>query len=813
MEVERRCNSPPIGSSSLPMSDQKQHVNLSLFKDAREEEEDDQPNESEDNNDDDNDVDTATVHPFWDASCSDPTNNYDANNREGDEGPEDFVIVEALLQLQQPNQNRVDGNSHNNNAIVGFSSTSTTAAQQQQQQQDFQNDDDAGLSVTAPPAVVDDKDYDDGMMMSPTKVDDDYDPLHYSTPLQSPTVVRSSSNSATNSSSLLLSSKTNHCSSRSSSGSDAAAKDVVSEYGGLVNLGNTCYIASALQMLCSIDSFAHALTSIPATKSQKKNAFVLVSAQDDQETEDCDGSDSPLRRAFLNLAQGLLKRKTSPMDSAQNPQAFKDALDDRTTLFHGYRQQDSHEFLTTLLDLLDEDYYSNDDDTERTEQQLAVVEPIPNTVEPMDGVVFQPMQPFDNNSNIDSTVCSGGDSTSSCHKKPRTDYAATAAAAAAASSMEADHQEMDDEFSTETARGVLSTKDIPLHSSQPLVQSATFNSNQSLSDLDVEAIGRLLHGEAESSSFIPTTNATLLEAEQPHYKLIGGRMNTADVVLTPFAEYEHDSLQQQQRGERVITRAEAASMSISSSIGNSSRMDTTAAANDGDSDENYNAAAVHQEHITPVSTTFTTQVRIRLTCDSCKYTRCHTETFLHLSLEIDSTAAMTWTMEDGLRRFFAPCSQEIKCEKCFCETATQKTEITKLPPVLLLHLKRFIVDVVDSDWSNVSYRKDQSAVILDERLSLDKDIGVLSEFLAPDCSLPAKAFLGSDQQPFSYSLQSVVNHIGSSATCGHYTADAKRMYDQLEWTRFNDDCVHRISAVEALEQSRQTAYMCLYEVE
>jgi ubiquitin C-terminal hydrolase len=181
-------------------------------------------------------------------------------------------------------------------------------------------------------------------------------------------------------------------------------------------------------------------------------------------------------------------------------------------------------------------------------------------------------------------------------------------------------------------------------------------------------------------------------------------------------------------------------------------------------------------------------------------------------------------IEDGIRRFFAPCTQELKCEKCFCETATQSMEITKLPPVLLLHLKRFIVDY-SSDWSSISYRKNESAVYLNDNLSVHNDSGALSEFLASDCRITShmnhettatdKSFSLSSQMCTStskYVLRSVVNHIGSSANCGHYTADAQRGGEQSEWFRFNDACVTPISMTDAIEQSKQTAYMCLYEL-
>ena len=187
---------------------------------------------------------------------------------------------------------------------------------------------------------------------------------------------------------------------------------------------------------------------------------------------------------------------------------------------------------------------------------------------------------------------------------------------------------------------------------------------------------------------------------------------------------------------------------------------------------------------------------------------------MHLSLEIGEEEN---TVEDGLRRFFGPCRQSIKCEKCFGETATQTTEIVSLPPALLLHFKRFIVDV-SPDYSQISYRKNRSTVLYDPELAIaEEDGGVLSEFLAPDCIMPPTSRSPRDfssllQRPDHrhYRLTSVVHHIGASASCGHYTADARH---GDRWIRFNDTWVSPIPDTQSLQESRVTAYMVLYELQ
>jgi len=202
----------------------------------------------------------------------------------------------------------------------------------------------------------------------------------------------------------------------------------------------------------------------------------------------------------------------------------------------------------------------------------------------------------------------------------------------------------------------------------------------------------------------------------------------------------------------------------------------------------------------PIDDCFATKVRVRLTCDSCKYTRTQEETYLHWSLEMsdDSTG-----VDECLRRFFAPEKREVKCEKCFGEYATQTSHITQLPKMLLLHFKRFVVKVSD-DFSSISYEKNSSSVDFEPVLSPHDD---LEDYTAVDCPLIPDS---------RYQLRSVVNHHGSSVSFGHYTADAKRTVNPdgtLEWHRFNDSFVSKISEQQAVQESSRSAYLVMYELE
>ena len=292
----------------------------------------------------------------------------------------------------------------------------------------------------------------------------------------------------------------------------------------------------------------------------------------------------------------------------------------------------------------------------------------------------------------------------------------------------------------------------------------------SFCDLKVDEISMLLHGDDDNQE---STNESLTsrthrptEEQHPQCKLIGGRAVVPDAA-SPLQLQDNS-------GDTSSASTESSSPARPQIVTNSS----------------------------PIGDYFCTEVRSRLTCDSCKYTRTQIEKYLHLSIDVGSSEGTS--VEEGLRKFFSPEKRELKCEKCFCESAMQTTEITKLPPALLFHFKRFIVDI-SPDYSSVTYRKNQSAVEFPSSLSLDIR-SVLGEFVAEDVTIPAQA-----TQTSCYQIRSICNHIGSSASCGHYTADANRLYGMGEraWTRFNDDNVSRL---ESAMGAATTAYMVLYEL-
>ena len=651
---------------------------------------------------------------------------------------------------------------------------------------------------------------------------------------------------------LLMDQEMDRVLSMSDDDEDASSEDAAKLPGGLSNLGNTCYMASALQMLASVEPLMNQLVqaataSQPTTQQTQSTATANTAEQEDAE-------ETPLvLTAWVDVLQRLRKGETV------HPHDLKHVLDMRTPLFCGYEQQDSHEFITTLLDLLDEDLKklhqqqsatepeSSNLDGEPALEDMEVDEPQPlvereSKVEEQPLVQSEPME--DDTDEIENTEP---------HKMTTT---AIAGVTHASSSYEetAANKRLKTETSFLSSSEDSMTEDETDESSQeepprePQTPTDDPVNSRAFSDLNMDEIGVLLHGpkkdaELETSSVATTASSSSSSDPQPKCKLVGGRMNL---------ELRHDSVVTSPRtGENSApANGDSRSEPASGNPSNNSAMpgkvsDTTeeassSAGNNQASSTSEGASADSKpEYKSPVDDYLTMEVRARLTCDSCKYTRSHKETFSHLSLELggDDAAGLA-SVEDGLARFFAPEQRQLKCEKCFCETATQTMQITKLPRALLLHFKRFIVEVSE-DYTSVSYRKNTSPVSFDTCLHVSEHsfahddlssaemyveasssppASVLSDFLAPDCIVPrcestpggtSCAPYQKSGQHHSYSLTSVVNHIGSSASCGHYTADAVR---EDSWLRFNDSYVSRITREQATEEAASTAYMLMYEM-
>ncbi|KAI8808279.1 cysteine proteinase [Cladochytrium replicatum] len=163
------------------------------------------------------------------------------------------------------------------------------------------------------------------------------------------------------------------------------------------------------------------------------------------------------------------------------------------------------------------------------------------------------------------------------------------------------------------------------------------------------------------------------------------------------------------------------------------------------------------------------------------------------SLQIDIAPDQVKTIEDGLRRLTAVETLEgftsIKGGKV---DATKQTLIESLPPILILHLKRFHYDSTTG-----TTQKLQKHVAYSTTLKIDPEI----------ISPTARKDVGSNPQ---YTLFAVVNHHGKQTTGGHYTCDVARG-STGEWLRMDDTVIKPVPATDVLaEKSDRQAYMLFF---
>eukprot|EP01114_Cavostelium_apophysatum_P016378 TRINITY_DN4639_c0_g1_i2.p1 TRINITY_DN4639_c0_g1~~TRINITY_DN4639_c0_g1_i2.p1 ORF type:complete len:367 (+),score=84.01 TRINITY_DN4639_c0_g1_i2:345-1445(+) len=153
---------------------------------------------------------------------------------------------------------------------------------------------------------------------------------------------------------------------------------------------------------------------------------------------------------------------------------------------------------------------------------------------------------------------------------------------------------------------------------------------------------------------------------------------------------------------------------------------------------------------------------------------------LHLDIEHPQVV----TLEDAIHHMMLPESLEnYRDAKTKVEvTASKHTQIDKMPPILIFHLKRFSFDI--------QANKIAKFVAYPEKLSLH----------------PSYVASGIHAEARKFKLLAVVSHIGARSTDGHYVADIRQTSGN--WLHFDDSNVYPISLDEVLDRK---AYLLFYE--
>ena len=195
---------------------------------------------------------------------------------------------------------------------------------------------------------------------------------------------------------------------------------------------------------------------------------------------------------------------------------------------------------------------------------------------------------------------------------------------------------------------------------------------------------------------------------------------------------------------------------------------------------------------------FQGQLRNTMTCrnkakissdgtSGCGHCNVKFDPFMYLSLPISSECN---TLDDCLRLF---CEKELLegdekwyCPKCETHVeATKKIDLWMLPPILIIHLKRF-------KFSSTG-----------QRSKIDKSI----RYSIKDWNLDNMKKSSGGSYPL-YELYAVSHHRGNVGF-GHYTAQAKNRFDG-EWYDFNDSQCERIDPITENLGNDSSAYCLFY---
>lgn len=689
-------------------------------------------------------------------------------------------------------------------------------------------------------------------------------------------------------------------------------------YKGIPNLGNTCYLNSALQMLMSIDGFVDDLissyeqeqnpTRIETADMNEHQELVMEDGYEDvaqmveyekanvgtklelerpledevvdtnkdetmvvEEVEKVDVEQKkkekyPLRDALAEFFLSMKQPSTTSSDSSISN--LKKTIDGMTHLFVGYLQQDSHEFLSTVLDLLHDEIVAEEICTEGNEETKKdeVKEEAKDEVD--DKARHEVEEEVNENlGNVDADAdtvdewATADETPNTEHVKPMDDSSPQPEEDGEMNPTKDDEKFIVVDYKHTFPSPATEKNDAKKFKVSSPPRASTMSRAPSFSELNFSGIDILLHGE--SSESLENQQLKGFELETPRMnccKLIGGR------IASPSSE-PSVCCQQSQSNDTLVGDDVNQNTVIDDTIHEAKECDE-GEENEADTSSSTTVKKpLWTDNI--VDNYFTMEVRTHLTCDSCKYTRSNEEIFRHLSIDIgpsdddnDDNLAIgdSPNVQEGIRKFFAPEKLELKCEKCFCESAVRTNEITKLPQAIIVHLKRFIVDVSPC-YTRVNYRKNRAAIDFGQCIPCNGDNhhGVFEEFLATDVSYPEKKathdnvemendvesqsfdamsieseedYVDVHRKHTGYNIRSVVNHLGNTAVSGHYTANALRLYDdhsgeedasisssssssnkqKFKWTRFNDSLVTLMTESEATsERAQETAYMIMYE--
>uniref|UniRef100_A0A9L0T621 ubiquitinyl hydrolase 1 n=1 Tax=Equus caballus TaxID=9796 RepID=A0A9L0T621_HORSE len=163
------------------------------------------------------------------------------------------------------------------------------------------------------------------------------------------------------------------------------------------------------------------------------------------------------------------------------------------------------------------------------------------------------------------------------------------------------------------------------------------------------------------------------------------------------------------------------------------------------------------------------------------------------TLQLDIQSDKIRTVQDALESLVARESVQGYTTKTKQEVEiSRRVTLEKLPPVLVLHLKRFV------------YEKTGGCQKLVKNIEYPVDLEISKELLSPGVK---NKNLKCHR---TYRLFAVVYHHGSSATGGHYTTDVFQI-GLNGWLRIDDQMVKVVNQYQVVKPTAdRTAYLLYY---
>jgi len=191
----------------------------------------------------------------------------------------------------------------------------------------------------------------------------------------------------------------------------------------------------------------------------------------------------------------------------------------------------------------------------------------------------------------------------------------------------------------------------------------------------------------------------------------------------------------------------------------------------------------YTKETTPFNQIFGGYMRQDVVCMKCKHVSTTFQHFMDLLLDIRQADNIDSALGGYFKRENLGQGENMyKCEKCRQKVpATKQYKIERPPMVLCIQLKRF----------NLMGGKNGRPVTLARKINISNHVR-----WAPIHNIPVE-----------YRLVSMINHVGPSPNCGHYTSIGEAANGTFY--RFDDATVHPTSLQNALNTS---AYVIFYEM-